>query len=190
MSDLFQEPADATPLDCELPKTCCTAWIATRADLNEAEKENILKASAWARQNLAPRKSTTASLRAMFATFMQGCSERSGLERNIPAKPAEHSALLLILSPHPCQRSQPNAQKPRMYFRAIPASVRELGRTPEWVAGRQGSNLQFPISVEGDRFEIDRPEPTLNRGNFGIVLPEMVRRLWRKMRSPEPCASN
>ena len=51
MTDLFQEPEDATPLYPGLPKDVRQTWITNRSDLNEAEQENILKGSAWARRN-------------------------------------------------------------------------------------------------------------------------------------------
>lgn len=50
MTDLFQEPDDATPLDPELRGDLLQSWITTRADLNEAEEENIVKGASWARR--------------------------------------------------------------------------------------------------------------------------------------------
>lgn len=50
MNDLFDQGSDATPLD---PDECAglrQASIATRADLNIAEQDNILKGTAWARR--------------------------------------------------------------------------------------------------------------------------------------------
>jgi Fic-DOC domain mobile mystery protein B len=49
-TDLFQEPNDATPLDPALRGDLIQTWVTTRADLNEAEEENILKGAAWARR--------------------------------------------------------------------------------------------------------------------------------------------
>lgn len=49
MTDLFQEPDDATPLDPALRGDLLQTWITTRADLNEAEEENILDGADWAR---------------------------------------------------------------------------------------------------------------------------------------------
>lgn len=49
MTDLFQEPDDATPLDPALRGDLLQTWITSRADLNEAEEENIVKGAAWAR---------------------------------------------------------------------------------------------------------------------------------------------
>src|SRR5665213_1022275 len=55
VTDLFQEPDDATPLTAEEREGLLQTWITNRHDLNEAEEENILKATAWARRqkNLA-----------------------------------------------------------------------------------------------------------------------------------------
>jgi Fic-DOC domain mobile mystery protein B len=50
MTDLFQKPEDATPLDPALRNDLIQSWITTRADLNEAEQENIVKGAAWARR--------------------------------------------------------------------------------------------------------------------------------------------
>jgi Fic-DOC domain mobile mystery protein B len=50
MSDLFQEPDDATPLDPELRADLRQSWITTRADLNEAEEENIVAGASWGRR--------------------------------------------------------------------------------------------------------------------------------------------
>src|SRR6185312_1243819 len=50
MTDLFQEPDDATPLDPALRGDLIQTWITTRADLNEAEEENIVDGAAWARR--------------------------------------------------------------------------------------------------------------------------------------------
>ena len=49
MTDLFQEPEDATPLPPEERAALRQSWITKRADLNEAEQENIVKGAAWAR---------------------------------------------------------------------------------------------------------------------------------------------
>jgi hypothetical protein len=38
--------------------------------------------------------------------------------------------------------------------------------------------------AEGHGFEMNQPEPSLACGKLRIVLPEMVRRLRRKMHSP------
>lgn len=49
MTDLFQEPDDATPLQPEEREGLLQSWITHRRDLNEAEQENIVKGATWAR---------------------------------------------------------------------------------------------------------------------------------------------
>src|SRR2546428_230361 len=48
MDDLFQEPDNATPLTPEERAELIPAHIAYRAELNEAEQENIAKGQDWA----------------------------------------------------------------------------------------------------------------------------------------------
>jgi len=48
MSDLFEEPDDATPLTAEESRELIPAHIAYRRELNEAEQENIARAQDWA----------------------------------------------------------------------------------------------------------------------------------------------
>jgi Fic-DOC domain mobile mystery protein B len=50
MTDLFQEPDDATPLDPGQRDALLQTWITDRSDLNEAEQENIVKGAVWARR--------------------------------------------------------------------------------------------------------------------------------------------
>lgn len=45
---IFQEPDGATPLDPDDAAGLRPTWIATRADLNAAEQENIARAVVWA----------------------------------------------------------------------------------------------------------------------------------------------
>lgn len=49
MTDLFQEPEDATPLEPGEREGLLQAWITNRQDLNEAEEANIVAGAAWAR---------------------------------------------------------------------------------------------------------------------------------------------
>ena len=49
MTDLFQEPDDATPLEPHERESLLQTWITHRSDLNEAEQENIVEGAAWAR---------------------------------------------------------------------------------------------------------------------------------------------
>lgn len=48
MTDLFQEPQDATPLEPGEREGLRLTWVTTRADLNIAEQDNIDKGAAWA----------------------------------------------------------------------------------------------------------------------------------------------
>jgi Fic-DOC domain mobile mystery protein B len=50
MTGPFQEPPDATPLDPSLRGDLIQTWVTTRADLNEAEQENIVRGAVWARR--------------------------------------------------------------------------------------------------------------------------------------------
>lgn len=50
MTDLFQEPADSTPLTPHEREGLRLTWITHRRDLNEAEQDNIVKGAAWARR--------------------------------------------------------------------------------------------------------------------------------------------
>ena len=49
VTDLFQQPDDATPLESEERDGLLQTWITHRRDLNEAEEANILEGAAWAR---------------------------------------------------------------------------------------------------------------------------------------------
>ena len=48
VSDLFEQPEDATPLTPEEMRELIPAHIAYRRELNEAEQENIARAQDWA----------------------------------------------------------------------------------------------------------------------------------------------
>ncbi len=50
MSGLFDEPDDATRLPPALRKDLVPSWVTTRRDLNEVERDNIVKGAAWARR--------------------------------------------------------------------------------------------------------------------------------------------
>lgn len=68
MTDLFQEPEDATPLEPEEREGLLQTWITHRSDLNEAEQDNIVKGAAWARRGR--RQKPDAILTADFAQEM------------------------------------------------------------------------------------------------------------------------
>lgn len=48
MTDLFDEPGDATPLEPEEREGLLQSWITFRGELNEAEQANITAGTAWA----------------------------------------------------------------------------------------------------------------------------------------------
>jgi Fic-DOC domain mobile mystery protein B len=48
VTNLFTEPEHATPLSPDDQKLLIPTWITTRADLNEAEQDNIVSGFAWA----------------------------------------------------------------------------------------------------------------------------------------------
>lgn len=48
MSDLFDEPDDATPLEPEERNGLLQTWITFRCELNEAEQMNIAAGATWA----------------------------------------------------------------------------------------------------------------------------------------------
>lgn len=50
MTDLFNEPDDATPLDPSERDELKQSWITHRRDLNEAEQANIVSGAVWARR--------------------------------------------------------------------------------------------------------------------------------------------
>ena len=47
---IFDGPEGSTPLDPDATKGLIPTWIATRGDLNAAERDNIAKATTWIRQ--------------------------------------------------------------------------------------------------------------------------------------------
>lgn len=55
MTDLFQAPDDATPLEPQEREGLRQSWITHRRDLNEAEQDNIIAGAAWARGRRARR---------------------------------------------------------------------------------------------------------------------------------------
>jgi Fic-DOC domain mobile mystery protein B len=89
VTDLFQEPDDATPLEPEEREGLLQTWITHRSDLNEAEQENIVKGAAWARS----RRQRNADIlnegfartlhRRMFGDVWQWAGTFRQTERNI-----------------------------------------------------------------------------------------------------------
>lgn len=50
LTDLFVEPADATPLTIEEQQGLRLTWVTSRNDLNLAERDNVEEGMAWARK--------------------------------------------------------------------------------------------------------------------------------------------
>lgn len=49
MTELFEEPDDATPLEPAEREGLIPSWVTQRSELNEVEQDNILKGYAWAK---------------------------------------------------------------------------------------------------------------------------------------------
>lgn len=90
MSDAFQEPEDATPLEPEERAGLVQSWITSRHDLNLAEQDNIIKAVAWARRSRRVNLETFLSAdfarnlhRRMFGEVWRWAGQFRATERNI-----------------------------------------------------------------------------------------------------------
>ena len=91
MSDLFQEPDDATPLVPAERDGLKLTWITTRADLNAAEQDNIDAGAAWAfrsrRANILTFAFSIALHRQMFGQVWDWAGHYRTTERNIGIAP-------------------------------------------------------------------------------------------------------
>ncbi|MBB2821165.1 UNVERIFIED_ORG: Fic-DOC domain mobile mystery protein B [Rhizobium esperanzae] len=105
MTDLFQEPEDATPLEPQEREGLLQSWITHRNDLNEAEQENIVKGAAWVRgrrripvDRMLTEDSMRTLHRRMFGEVWQWAGHFRATERNIGVEayriPVELAALL------------------------------------------------------------------------------------------------
>jgi Fic-DOC domain mobile mystery protein B len=105
MTDLFQEPDDAPPLAPGEREGLLQSWITHRRDLNEAEQENIVKSSAWARRrrgrkavDLLNDEFVRTLHKRMFGDVWKWAGTYRQTERNIGIAsyliPAEMAALL------------------------------------------------------------------------------------------------
>jgi fido (protein-threonine AMPylation protein) len=54
VSDVFDQPDDATPLTVEEQRELIPSHISNRRELNEAEQENILRGQDWALRRRKP----------------------------------------------------------------------------------------------------------------------------------------
>lgn len=87
MSDLFGAPDDATPLEAGEREGLLQSWIATRADLNEAEQAGIDAGAAWAhrrrRRDLLTEDFVRALHRRMFGEVWAWAGTYRRTARNI-----------------------------------------------------------------------------------------------------------
>jgi Fic-DOC domain mobile mystery protein B len=85
--DPFAEPEDATPLAPSERRGLRQSWITTRADLNEAEQLNIVRAVAWATARRSQKLLTEPYLRSlhrrMFLDVWEWAGDYRTTERNI-----------------------------------------------------------------------------------------------------------
>ncbi|QKK33786.1 mobile mystery protein B (plasmid) [Rhizobium indicum] len=105
MTNLFQEPEEATPLEPREREGLLQSWITHRQDLNEAEQENIVEGVAWARgrRRMPVGRMLTEDFmrmlhRRMFGEVWQWAGGFRTTERNIGIQayriPVELTALL------------------------------------------------------------------------------------------------
>ncbi len=87
MSDLFDEPDDATPLEPEERKGLRQTWISYRKELNEAEQTNIAAGTVWAHRQRRQDILTDAFIKQLHAKLFSDVWVWAGgyrqTERNI-----------------------------------------------------------------------------------------------------------
>lgn len=91
MSDLFDEPNDATPLEPEEQDGLLQTWITYRSELNEAEQTNIAAGTAWAHRQRRRDILTEAFIKQlhgrMFGDVWAWAADCRRTERNIGVDP-------------------------------------------------------------------------------------------------------
>ena len=91
MSDLFDEPHDATPLGPEEREGLLQTWITYRRDLNEAEQTNIAAGTSWAwrarRRDLLSEEFIRRLHKRLFGDVWAWAGEFRKTERNIGIDP-------------------------------------------------------------------------------------------------------
>lgn len=87
MTDLFDQPDDATPLTVEEQRDLIPSHISNRRELNEAEQENIMRGQDWAlrrrRPDLLNEKFVTDLHKLMFGDVWRWAGSFRHSERNI-----------------------------------------------------------------------------------------------------------
>lgn len=91
MSDIFNDPEDATPLTPEERRGLIPSYISTRAELNREEQNNILEAEIWAlsrRRNVLSIDALKNLHRRMFGNVWEWAGTFSQVhDRNIGVQP-------------------------------------------------------------------------------------------------------
>ena len=91
LSDLFDEPDDATPLEPEEREGLLQTWITYRRDLNEAEQTNIAAGASWAwrarRRDLLSEEFLRRLHKRLFGGVWAWAGEFRETERNIGIEP-------------------------------------------------------------------------------------------------------
>ncbi len=91
LNDLFDEPADATPLKPEERDGLLQTWITYRRDLNEAEQTNIAAGAAWAwrvrRRNLLTEEFLRQLHKRLFGDVWAWAGGFRRTEQNIGIEP-------------------------------------------------------------------------------------------------------
>ena len=92
MNGLFDEPANATPLEPDEREGLLQTWITYRRELNEAEQSNVAAGTVWAwrvrRRDLLTEQFLRQLHRRLFGDVWAWAGEFRRTERNIGIKPA------------------------------------------------------------------------------------------------------
>ena len=91
MTETFEDPSDATTLNPDERTGLLKSWIATRAELNLAEQNNIESGAIWARQaefpDLLTVKFVTSLHKRMFGEVWSWAGKFRRTEKNIGVAP-------------------------------------------------------------------------------------------------------
>jgi Fic-DOC domain mobile mystery protein B len=94
VTDLFEEPSGATPLEPGEREGLLQSWITHRRDLNEAEQDNILKGATWGRRRRSRKPTDIATVgfalslhRRMFGDVWKWAGAYRHTARNIGIEP-------------------------------------------------------------------------------------------------------
>ncbi len=101
MSDLFDEPDDATPLEPGEREGLLQTWITYRSELNGAEQTNITAGAAWARRRRRKDILTDTFIKQlhskMFGDVWAWAGDYRGTERNLGVDPVRIPVELRIV---------------------------------------------------------------------------------------------